>query len=95
MNSTKPHRARVPLVLLVLLLPLLLFLAAAPAPAQEGNGWAPVVSVRAAADGTLYVATAERGGIFSSANGGRSWRHIGSGVSSDNFYSLRVAPQGI
>lgn len=95
MDSTKPRRARVPrFILLVLLLPLLLFLAAAPAPAQEGNGWAPVVSVRAAADGTLYVATAERGGIFSSANGGRSWRHIGSGVSSDNFYSLRVAPQG-
>ena len=95
MDSTKPRRARVPhFILLVLLLPLLLFLAAVPAPAQEGNGWAPIVSIRAAADGTLYVATAERGGIFSSANGGRSWRHIGSGVSSDNFYSLRVAPQG-
>jgi len=95
MYSTKPRRARVPrFILLVLLLPLLLVPAAAPAPAQEGNGWAPIVSIRATADGTLYVATAERGGIFSSANGGRSWRHIGSGISSDNFYSLRVAPQG-
>lgn len=95
MYLTKPRRARVPrFVLFALLLPLLFLPAATAALVQEESGWAPIVSIRAAADGTLYVATAERGGVYSSANGGRSWRHIGSGISSDNFYSLRVSPKG-
>jgi len=56
---TKPRCARVPCaVLLALLLRFPLVSAASAALVQEGEGWAPVVSVRAAADGTLYVATA-------------------------------------
>ena len=91
----KPRSTRIPFfLLLTLLLPLLFVPAASAALVQEGDGWAPIVSIRAAADGTLYVATAERGGVYSSSNGGRNWRHIGSGISSDNFYSLRVSPQG-
>lgn len=60
----------------------------------EREEWAPIVSIRAAEDGTLYVATAERGGIYSSSNGGRNWQHIGSSIPSDNFYSMRLSPQG-
>jgi photosystem II stability/assembly factor-like uncharacterized protein len=42
----------------------------------------------------LYVVTAEKGGVYSSSDGGRSWRHLGVSVSSSNFYSLRVSSEG-
>ena len=83
-------RLRVALALVFLFAPLL----SAPGAAAPEGGWASILSIRAV-DGTLFLATAEPGGLFSSADGGRSWRHIGVGIPSANLLSMRAYPGGI
>ncbi|NLK19561.1 MAG: hypothetical protein GX310_07195 [Synergistaceae bacterium] len=73
---------------------LLLCRCARGAPDHEDAGWAPIISVRAGPDGTLFVAAAEKGGVYSSTNGGKSWRHIGGTLAPDNLFSLRVSAGG-
>ncbi len=82
-------RLRAMLALAILLAPLLF----APGPAAAEGGWGPILSIRAVED-ALFVATAEPGGLFSSADGGRHWRHIGASLPSANLISMRAFPGG-
>ncbi len=66
-------------------------LSVATAPCYCGEEWGPILDV-AVKDGHVYVATAEKGGLYSLE--GDRWEHLGGALPSSNIFSLRISPKG-
>ncbi|MDD2454682.1 MAG: hypothetical protein PHS90_12395 [Synergistaceae bacterium] len=60
----------------------------------DGPAWPPILETARDANGRLYVITSEKGGLFSSDNGGKNWKYLGGTIPSSNLFSLRVSPGG-
>ncbi|SMG28701.1 hypothetical protein [Dethiosulfovibrio salsuginis] len=60
-------------------------------PCYGGERWKPILDV-AVRDDQVYVATVEKGGLYS-LEGGR-WESLGGTLPSSNLFSLRISPKG-
>jgi len=73
----------------------LLLLFSLPSPCRaDGPAWAPILETAKDQKGRLYVITCEKGGLFASDNGGKSWKYLGGRIPPANLFSLRISPGG-
>ncbi len=56
--------------------------------------WPPILVVAGDSGDGLFVITSEKGGLYSSENGGKSWRHLGGKIPPYYLFSLNVSPDG-
>ncbi len=56
--------------------------------------WPPILTVTKDSEGRLFVLASEKGGLYSSVNGGKSWRHLGGKIPPSHLFSLIISPDG-
>ena len=64
-------------------------------PVRSGDTeWPPILTVTRDSGDRLFVLTSEKGGLYSSENEGKSWRHLGGKIPPSHLFSLNVSPDG-
>lgn len=61
---------------------------------SDDTEWPPILTVTRDSGDRLFVLTSEKGGLYSSENGGKSWRHLGGKIPPSYLFSLNVSPEG-